>query len=76
MVSVVTDMKCPTCRTPLVLMEDKRYVWLGCDKCLRYLRYRKDRMIRGFLNYGDRLDWRGMINYLYERYMAALAQEE
>ncbi len=37
----LTNVKCPYCNSNLELIEDKKFVWVGCGKCRIYVRVSK-----------------------------------
>jgi ssDNA-binding Zn-finger/Zn-ribbon topoisomerase 1 len=46
LIVVETVNKCPFCGGVLDLVEDARYVWLGCRRCMRYVRREKRTFIK------------------------------
>ena len=64
-----TTYRCPFCRGALVIVEDESYVWLGCKRCLRYVKRDKRELTRRYVNYKRRFfNWRGLVEELYALY--------
>jgi hypothetical protein len=70
MVTIVeTAYTCHICNGPLELMEDKHNVWLGCKRCVRYVKRDKIVMMRRFIDRRKRkFYWRQMLDELYYIY--------
>jgi hypothetical protein len=68
--SVETVNVCPFCGGVLELVEDERYVWFGCRRCMRYVRRDKKEVVRRHVDYREkRFNWIGMMAELYELYV-------
>jgi endogenous inhibitor of DNA gyrase (YacG/DUF329 family) len=68
MMSIETT-PCPFCGGALELVEDKRYIWFGCRRCMRYVRREKRQIVRRFVNYRNKtFDWVGIMAELYHIY--------
>ncbi|MEM0369790.1 MAG: hypothetical protein QXE80_03730 [Pyrobaculum sp.] len=64
-----TTYRCPFCGAALAFIEDGEYVWLGCRRCLRYVKRKKSEIVRRYVNYSVRLfNWRGLMEELYALY--------
>ncbi len=57
--------RCPQCNSPLVLIEDSTYVWIGCEKCGAYARIEK-RTIAKKIAGRNVFPWNEIIEGLYE----------
>ncbi|MEM1518634.1 MAG: hypothetical protein QXK71_06275 [Pyrobaculum sp.] len=52
-----------------MIVEDESYVWLGCKRCLRYVKRDKRELTRRYVNYKRRFfNWRGLMEELYALY--------
>ncbi len=61
--------RCHICGAALEFIEDGEYVWLGCRRCMRYVKKEKRSLVRRYFDYrARRIDWRTMIHELYEIY--------
>jgi len=66
---VETASVCPFCRGALELVEDSRYVWFGCRRCMRYVRRDKREVVKRFVDYRKRrFDWVGIMAVLHQLY--------
>ncbi len=62
---VLKNLKCPSCNSDLVLLEDRKFVWLGCEKCCVYVRVTKSSISKRVV--GKRVfPWRDIISELIE----------
>ncbi len=59
---VLKDVTCPSCGSKIVLMEDKRFVWLGCERCRVFVRITKSSISRRI--HGRKFPWRDIIKDL------------
>ncbi|WP_053240470.1 hypothetical protein [Pyrobaculum islandicum] len=70
LVYVDTVNTCPRCGGVLELVEDDRFIWFGCRRCMRYVKREKREVTKRYVDYVKRkFDWRGMMNELYELYL-------
>ncbi|NPA22993.1 MAG: hypothetical protein GXO23_01665 [Crenarchaeota archaeon] len=59
---VLRDVTCPSCGSEIVLMEDRKFVWLGCERCRIFVRVTKSsisKKVRGCM-----FPWRDIIKEL------------
>ena len=67
LIAVETVNICPFCGGVLELVEDDRYVWFGCRRCMRYVRRDKRMLVKRFVDYRERrFDWVGVMAELYQ----------
>jgi len=67
LIAVETVNICPFCGGVLELVEDDRYVWFGCKRCMRYVRRDKRMLVKRFVDYRERrFDWVGVMAELYQ----------
>jgi len=67
LIVVETVNACPFCGSALELVENNRYVWFGCRRCMRYVRREKKTVMRRFVDYRERrFDWVGVMAELYQ----------
>ncbi len=66
---VETVNTCPFCGGVLELVEDDRYIWFGCRRCLRYVKREKRAIVKRHVNYKEkRFNWVGIMAVLYNLY--------
>ena len=69
LIVVKTVNTCPFCGGALELVENDRYVWFGCGRCMKYVRREKRQLVRRFVNYREKkFSWSGMMSELYKLY--------
>jgi len=69
LIAVETVNICPFCGGVLELVEDDRYVWFGCRRCIRYVRRDKRMFVKRYVDYREkRFNWSGMMAELYQLY--------
>lgn len=70
LIEVKTAIACPSCGDALELVEDERHVWLGCRRCVRYVRRDKREAVKRHLDYRERrFNWVGLMAELYWLYV-------
>ncbi len=66
---VETTTICPFCGSVLELVEDERYVWFGCRRCMRYVKREKREVVKRHVDYRERrFNWVGIMAELYQLY--------
>jgi hypothetical protein len=69
LIAVETVNVCPFCGGVLELVEDDRYVWFGCRRCVRYVKREKRMLVKRFVDYRERrFDWIGIMAELHQLY--------
>lgn len=67
--AVEVASRCPFCSGAMEILEDEKYVWLGCRRCLRYVKRDKRELTRRYVNYKRRFfNWRRLMAELYAAY--------